>query len=159
LIDQEGYRANVAIVLANERGKVFWAKRAHQNAWQFPQGGLAPGETPLEAMYRELNEEVGLHPDDVKVIACTREWLRYRIPRSLLRRHFPLCIGQKQKWFLLKLKTSDQAINLHTGHHPEFEKWCWLDSYKVLDRIVPFKRQVYRQALKHFQPIIDQWRY
>ena len=102
MIDEEGYRANVAIVILNDQGNVFWAKRQGQDAWQFPQGGIDHGESPLEAMYRELYEEVGLFPEDVELVAQTSDWLKYDIPEYLIRQHaIPRCIGQKQIWFLL----------------------------------------------------------
>src|SRR5690606_16599925 len=104
VIDSDGFRPNVGIIPANGVGQVLWARRSHQDAWQFPQGGINPRETPEEALYRELNEEVGLEQQDVKILACTRGWLRYRLPQRLVRTHSqPLCIGQKQKWFLLRL--------------------------------------------------------
>ncbi|MCF6768268.1 RNA pyrophosphohydrolase [Thiotrichales bacterium 19S11-10] len=158
MIDHEGFRANVAIVLINKEGKVFWGKRLRQNAWQFPQGGLNSGETPLEALYRELYEEVGLKPHDVEVIAATKSWLRYRLPRFLIRRGFPLCIGQKQKWFLLRLKSDDSAINLEANNKPEFDAFRWVDYWYPTSRVVSFKRHVYRKALEYFFPIYKEWR-
>jgi putative (di)nucleoside polyphosphate hydrolase len=158
VIDNEGYRANVAIVIVNKKGKIFWGKRIRQHSWQFAQGGLNSGETPIEAMYRELHEEVGLKPHDVEIMACTRTWLRYRLPRFLIRRNFPLCIGQKQKWFLLKMKSEDSAINLQATKKPEFDRWRWVDYWHPVDNVVPFKQQVYRKALEQFFPIYKEWR-
>ncbi|MFZ9036004.1 MAG: RNA pyrophosphohydrolase [Francisellaceae bacterium] len=157
MIDQEGFRANVAIVLLNDQNQVFWGKRVHQTSWQFPQGGLNPGETPIEAMYRELKEEVGLNPCDVEVIAATRTWLRYRLPRSLIRRNNPLCIGQKQKWFLLRLKSADETIDLRVNKKPEFDAWRWVNYWYPTEKVVPFKRHVYRKALEYFFPIMRNW--
>src|SRR5690606_12784240 len=103
-IDQDGFRENVGIILANAEGKLLLAGRIGSKGWQFPQGGVLLGETPEEAMFRELHEEVGLKPDDVEVLGSTREWLRYRLPRRYIRHGAtPLCIGQKQRWFILKL--------------------------------------------------------
>ena len=158
VIDEEGYRANVAIVLINQQGKVFWGKRVGQPSWQFPQGGVNAGETPIEAMYRELKEEIGLNPHDVEVLAVTRIWLRYRLPRHLIRRHFPLCVGQKQKWFLLRLKSADSAINLEASEHPEFDNWRWVDFWLPAYKVVAFKRQVYHKALQQFFPVVKKWR-
>jgi putative (di)nucleoside polyphosphate hydrolase len=158
VIDNEGYRANVAIVLVNNQGKVFWGKRIRQISWQFPQGGLNAGETPIEAMYRELKEEIGLNPSDVEVLAVTRTWYRYRLPRHLMRRKFPLCIGQKQKWFLLKLKAEDSAINFTSTSKPEFDHWKWVDFWLPTHKVIFFKRQVYRKAMQKFFPIIKDWR-
>ena len=80
MIDAEGYRANVAIILTNREGKLFWGRRIRQKSWQFPQGGVQHGETALQAMYRELHEETGLRPTDVEIISATPGWLRYRLP-------------------------------------------------------------------------------
>ena len=153
VIDQDGYRPNVAIIIINNQKKLFWGRRVNQNSWQFPQGGLESGETPLEAMYRELKEEVGLMPQDVEVVAATKKWIRYRLPRYLIRRNSPLCIGQKQKWFLLRLKSADNAINLELNKNPEFDGWRWVNYWYPADKVVSFKRHAYRQALEHFFPI------
>ena len=154
VIDEEGFRANVAIIILNHRNKVLWAQRINQSSWQFPQGGLNLGETPIEAMYRELKEEVGLIPHDVEVLAATQNWLYYRLPRFLIRRHCPLCIGQKQKWFLLKLITLDTSIDLKNNNNPEFDNWRWVNYWYPINKVVPFKRHVYYQALTYFFPII-----
>lgn len=112
MIDSDGFRPNVGIILANDVGQVLWARRINQDAWQFPQGGINPRETPEEALFRELNEEVGLEEQDVKILACTRGWLRYRLPQRLVRTNSqPLCIGQKQKWFLLRLQSDEQGTD------------------------------------------------
>ena len=84
MIDADGFRANVGIILANTQGQVLWAKRIGHNAWQFPQGGIDRGETPMDAMYRELWEEVGLHPRHVDLLAVTQDWLRYRLPQNVM---------------------------------------------------------------------------
>ncbi|MFJ4608458.1 RNA pyrophosphohydrolase, partial [Pseudomonas atacamensis] len=111
MIDPDGFRPNVGIILTNDAGQVLWARRINQDAWQFPQGGINPEETPEDALYRELNEEVGLEREDVEILACTRGWLRYRLPQRLVRTHSqPLCIGQKQKWFLLRLISNEQRV-------------------------------------------------
>ncbi|MDA7742547.1 RNA pyrophosphohydrolase [Francisellaceae bacterium] len=158
MIDKEGYRANVAIVIMNEHGKIFWGKRIRQKSWQFPQGGLNPGETAIEAMYRELHEEVGLKPHDVEILACTRAWLRYRLPRFLIRRSFPLCIGQKQKWFLLKLKSADSSINFKATNKPEFDHWRWVHYWHPINHVVSFKKPVYKKAMEQFFPIFKSWK-
>jgi len=95
VIDSDGYRANVGIVLSNSEGAVLWARRAGQDAWQFPQGGINADEDPEQAMYRELWEEVGLKPEHVEIVGVTRKWLRYRLPKRFIRRDSqPVCIGQ-----------------------------------------------------------------
>ncbi|MFQ5470593.1 MAG: RNA pyrophosphohydrolase [Gammaproteobacteria bacterium] len=153
MIDLDGYRANVGIILSNETGKLLWARRIGQDAWQFPQGGIQKDETPEQAMYRELREEVGLDSSQVIIIARTRDWLRYKIPKRLIRRHSkPLCIGQKQIWFMLHLTGSEEQVRLDCSDQPEFDVWRWIDYWEPLDEIVAFKRQVYKRALEEFAP-------
>ena len=148
MIDRDGYRPNVGIVLVNPRNEVFWAKRVREHAWQFPQGGIKQGETPEVAMYRELHEEVGLDPFHVQVLGRTREWLRYDVPRHWVRResraHYR---GQKQIWFLLRLTGRDSDVCLRRSEKPEFDAWRWTDYWVPLDAVVEFKREVYSQAL------------
>ncbi|QFT56670.1 RNA pyrophosphohydrolase [Microbulbifer sp. THAF38] len=148
-IDAEGFRPNVGIIVLNARGQALWARRVGgKDAWQFPQGGINPGETPEQALYRELYEEIGLTRDQVSLIACTRGWLRYRLPQRLIRRRSePLCIGQKQKWFLLKLEAEESCISFDNGYKPEFDHWRWVSYWHPLSKVVTFKREVYRRAL------------
>lgn len=154
MIDAEGFRPNVGIMLANARGEVLWARRVGQNAWQFPQGGINEHEEPEEALFRELYEEVGLQPDHVEVLACTRGWLRYRLPDRLVRRKEtgPLCIGQKQKWFLLRMLADDEAVRMDCGDKAEFDHWRWVSYWYPLGQVVSFKREVYRRAMKELAP-------
>ena len=156
MIDAQGFRPNVGIVIANDSGQLLWARRiGGRDAWQFPQGGINPGEQPEQALYRELEEEVGLSATAVEVIACTRGWLRYRLPKRFLRKgEEPLCIGQKQKWYLLKLLADDTAISLADNAKPEFDHWQWVSYWYPLNQVVYFKREVYRRALKELaQPL------
>ncbi|MBU2886585.1 RNA pyrophosphohydrolase [Gilvimarinus agarilyticus] len=150
MIDSDGFRPNVGIILTNEQGQVLWARRVGgQDAWQFPQGGINHHETPEQALYRELGEEIGLTEADVDIIACTRGWLRYRLPHRLVRHNAqPLCVGQKQKWFLLKLKGDEQRITVDNDGHAEFDDWRWVSYWYPLGKVVAFKRDVYRRALK-----------
>jgi putative (di)nucleoside polyphosphate hydrolase len=149
VIDPEGYRANVGIVLVNAGGQVFLGKRIGQNAWQLPQGGMDEGESPEQAMYRELYEEVGLRPGHVEVVAQTADWLRYQIPEHLIRkRAFPRCIGQKQVWFLLRMLAADKEISLCQNDTVEFDDWQWVDYWKPAEHVIDFKKAVYQQALK-----------
>ncbi len=137
-------------MLANDRGQVLWARRiGGQDAWQFPQGGINDGESTEEALYRELEEEVGLKSESVDVLASTRGWLRYRLPKRFVRRgQSPVCIGQKQKWYLLRMLDEDAAVRLDLNHKPEFDHWQWVSYWYPLDQVVPFKKEVYRRAMK-----------
>ncbi len=156
MIDADGFRPNVGIILTNEQGQVLWARRIGQDSWQFPQGGINGDETPEEAMYRELNEEIGLQPEDVTILSCTRGWLRYRLPRRLIRKNqSPVCVGQKQKWFLLRLVSSDDRVSVDHSTSPEFDGWRWVSYWYPLGQVVPFKRDVYRRALKELAPRIS----
>jgi putative (di)nucleoside polyphosphate hydrolase len=153
VIDADGFRPNVGIILSNARGEVLWARRINQDSWQFPQGGIQANEAPEEALFRELHEEVGLLPEQVNILACTRGWLRYRLPQHLIRRNNnPLCIGQKQKWFLLQMLADDSAVNIQANQKPEFDHWNWVSYWYPLNQIVSFKRDVYRRALKELAP-------
>jgi putative (di)nucleoside polyphosphate hydrolase len=153
MLDREGYRPNVGIVLLNGSNEVFWGKRVGQHSWQFPQGGIQHGESPEEAMYRELHEEVGLLPHHVQIIGRTRDWLRYDVPEEFLRRQTASRMqrasyrGQKQIWFLLRLTGQDSDIHLRATEHPEFDAWRWHPYWIELDTVVDFKREVYELAL------------
>jgi len=152
VIDRAGYRLNVGIILLNESGRVFWGRRYGHDTWQFPQGGLLTNETALEAMYRELQEEIGLDPTDVELLGITKRWLKYRLPKQYLRYGTePLVIGQKQKWFLLRLKTSEQKLRLDLSDSPEFDSWRWIDYSEPGQQVIFFKKQVYVQALKELE--------
>ncbi|HQU16229.1 MAG: RNA pyrophosphohydrolase [Chromatiales bacterium 21-64-14] len=155
MIDCDGYRPNVGIILSNRDGRVFWARRIGQDAWQFPQGGIRCGETPEQALFRELTEETGLQAQDVRVIGCTQGWLRYRLPERYIRRHCdPLCIGQKQVWYLLELVGSEHAVCLDRSDRPEFDGWRWVDYWHPIREVVPFKRAVYKRALRELAPLL-----
>ena len=154
-IDSEGFRANVGIVLSNASGQLFWGRRAGMDAWQFPQGGIRPRETATGAMFRELQEEVGLHPEDVQVLGNTRDWLRYWLPRRFVRRsRRPVCIGQKQIWFLLRLLSDDSKVRLDVSNRPEFDHWRWVDFWEPPQKVVEFKREVYSRALDELAPFL-----
>ena len=148
MIDADGYRANVGIVVCNQQGKVMWARRVGQDAWQFPQGGISAGEMPADAMYRELTEETGLGEKDVSVLASTSSWLRYKLPRRFVRKNSePRCVGQKQIWYLLQLVASEEKFDLSSSPKPEFDQWKWVDYWYPVDNVVFFKRRVYQCAL------------
>ncbi|MDM7861676.1 RNA pyrophosphohydrolase [Alteromonas sp. ASW11-36] len=151
MIDADGFRANVGIVICNRNGQVFWARRYGQHSWQFPQGGIDDGETPEQAMFRELYEEVGLKQQDVEILASTRNWVRYKLPKRLIRQGSnPVCIGQKQKWFLLQLRCDEGDVDVLKTGHPEFDDWRWVSYWYPVRNVVSFKRDVYRRVMKEF---------
>jgi putative (di)nucleoside polyphosphate hydrolase len=155
VVDRAGYRLNVGIILVNDAGRVFWGKRQGHDSWQFPQGGLATSETAEEAMIRELREEIGLEPEDITILGVTRRWLKYRLPKQYLRHGTsPLVIGQKQKWFLLRLTANEQKIRLDLSDSPEFDSWRWIDYCEPQTHVIFFKQHVYTQALKELAPFI-----
>lgn len=157
MIDSQGFRLNVGIILSNREGQVFWAKRIGQNAWQFPQGGIRSHETPEEAMYRELMEETGLRREQVEIIGVTQSWLYYYLPSHLIRRNKrPLCIGQKQRWFILRLLGEESDVCLDYSGRPEFDGWRWVNYWHPLQEVVAFKRKVYELALKELAPLVQE---
>lgn len=157
MIDSDGYRPNVGIVICNKQGLILWARRCGQNSWQFPQGGINQEEKPEQAMFRELYEEVGLTQDDVHILAVSSNWVRYKLPNRMIRWSTdPVCIGQKQKWFLLELIKQDSAININTTRKPEFDDWCWVSYWYPVRQVVSFKKDVYRKIMKEFSSIILQ---
>jgi len=181
MIDADGYRPNVGIVVANTLGQVLWARRVGgQDAWQFPQGGLHEGEKPEECMFRELEEEIGLREEHVRILGCTDGWLRYRLPQHMRRDHrrsanrsassggrgqkkaassggrgrhaAPAFKGQKQKWFLLEMLASDDQVRFDRCEKPEFDGFAWVSYWYPLNKVIDFKRDVYRRALKQLAP-------
>jgi putative (di)nucleoside polyphosphate hydrolase len=155
VIDSDGYRPNVGIILTNRKGRLLWARRIHQDAWQFPQGGIRAQETPVQAMFRELEEEIGLQSHHVDVLGSTRGWLRYRLPERFIRRHQePVCVGQKQVWFMLRLVGDERCVRLDLSDKPEFDNWRWVDYWQPLKEVVPFKRTVYKKALNELAPLV-----
>ncbi len=158
MLDRDGFRPNVGIILLNQRSQVFWGKRIRTHSWQFPQGGIDRGENPEQAMFRELHEEVGLLPQHVQVLARTRDWLRYEVPDRFIRRdargHYK---GQKQIWFLLQLVGHDWDLNLRATDHPEFDAWRWNDYWVPLDVVVEFKRGVYEMALTELSRFVPRF--
>jgi putative (di)nucleoside polyphosphate hydrolase len=158
MLDREGFRPNVGIILLNQKNQVFWGKRIRTHSWQFPQGGIDRGESPEQAMFRELHEEVGLLPEHVRIVARTRDWLRYEVPDRFIRRdargHYK---GQKQIWYLLQLVEPDWNINLRATSHPEFDAWRWNDFWVPLDVVVEFKRGVYEMALTELSRFLPRY--
>jgi len=155
MLDQHGYRPNVGIILTNPLKQVFWGKRLGQHSWQFPQGGINRGESPREAMFRELWEELGLFENQVRIISRTEDWLRYDVPDRWIRRDLRgIYKGQKQIWFLLEFLGKNKDINLKATNHPEFEAWKWNDYWVPLSQVIDFKRGVYKEALKELAPAL-----
>ena len=156
MLDREGFRPNVGIILLNPTNEVWWGKRVREHSWQFPQGGIKYGETPEQAMFRELEEETGLLPKHVKVIGRTRDWLRYEVPDHFIKRdvrgHYR---GQKQIWFLLRMTGRDSDVNLRASSHPEFDAWRWHDYWVPLDMVIEFKREVYQLALQELSRFLS----
>jgi len=165
VIDPDGYRANVGIVLLHGE-QVFLGRRTGGRGWQFPQGGLRAGELPEQALYRELEEEIGVAQSSVELIGQTSEWLRYRLPARYIRRNqHPRCVGQKQRWFLLRLKGSDDSFDFGRTAEPEFDQWRWVPYWEPVREVIYFKRPVYVRALEelapcafpHGQPALPAW--
>lgn len=155
MIDADGFRANVGILLSNVEGKLFWGRRVGMDAWQFPQGGIRNNEDVEHAMFRELREEIGLLPEHVEIIASTNDWLRYWIPKRYLRYQAqPLCIGQKQIWYLLRLIADESKVSLNNCVKPEFDQWRWIDYWDPVRQVVAFKRSVYNEALRQLEPFL-----
>jgi putative (di)nucleoside polyphosphate hydrolase len=156
LIDKDGFRANVGIVLMDDAGQLFLGRRSGGRGWQFPQGGVRHDETPEEALFRELHEEIGLTADDVAIVAQTASWLRYRLPQRYVRRDsLPLCIGQKQRWFLLRLVRPVAQFRFDTTGTPEFDRWRWVDYWQPVREVIYFKRPVYVRALQELAQIMS----
>ncbi len=154
-IDAEGFRANVGIILANADNRLLLGGRVGAKGWQFPQGGMFEGEEPVEAMYRELREEIGLERDDVHLLGVTRDWLRYRLPRKYVRRNSdPLCVGQKQRWFMLRLVSDEERVRFDRGDKPEFDRARWVHFWRPVKEVIYFKRRVYARALYELGPCV-----
>jgi putative (di)nucleoside polyphosphate hydrolase len=153
-IDAQGFRANVGIILMRADRDLLLGGRSGGRGWQFPQGGIQPEESTEAAMFRELREEVGLLPEDVELVGSTEGWLRYRLPDRFIRREqTPLCIGQKQRWFLLQLRTDINRVRFDLSPEPEFDRCRWVDYWRPVKEVVYFKRPVYVQALHELGPL------
>ncbi|WP_028450054.1 MULTISPECIES: RNA pyrophosphohydrolase [Chitinibacter] len=157
MLDRDGYRPNVGIIILNRQNQVFWGKRVREHSWQFPQGGIKQGETPEQAMYRELAEEVGLLPEHVEIVGRTRDWVKYDVPTNWVRREWRGTYkGQKQIWFLLRLVGRDSDVCLRKTAHPEFDAWRWNEYWSPLEAVIDFKRGVYEAALGELAHYIGQ---
>jgi putative (di)nucleoside polyphosphate hydrolase len=153
------YRPCVGIVLINDKGQVWLGKRTpsktvddFEKPWQLPQGGIDKGESPQDAVMRELWEEVGTRK--ARIIAEAQDWLYYDLPPDVLsRKKRNNWGGQKQKYFALKFLGEDSDVDLEV-HHPEFIEWRWAEIEELPDLAVPFKRAVYEQVVEEFTPVI-----
>ena len=155
MIDNDGYRKNVGIILCNSQNKLLICKRLGEESWQFPQGGFEKNENAESAMFRELFEEVGLTKNDISILGITNSWLKYDLPKKYQRKtNNKLCIGQKQKWFLLRLISDDSNIIFSNSKRPEFDSWQWVEDDKPMEIVIDFKRDVYKKALEELMPII-----
>lgn len=154
VIDSEGFRANVGIILMRGAGEVFLGRRAGGRGWQFPQGGMRVGESLEQTVFRELNEEIGLEQADVELVGHTARWLRYRLPARYVRRNQqPLCIGQKQRWFLLRVRREPMKFEFERTDEPEFDEWRWASFWEPAREVIYFKRAVYQRALRELAPL------
>lgn len=150
------YRPCVGLMVVNTRKNFFTAQRLDftSTAWQMPQGGIDEGEEALHAAYRELSEETSITENDVELLAVSRDWFSYDLPKELVSRLWNgLYRGQKQKWFLMRFIGNDDDINLNT-EIPEFSCWRWSTRQQLIESIVPFKKDLYRAVLKEFQPLL-----
>ena len=147
----EHYRPCVAMLII-KKGRVLLLERSnHPDNWQVPQGGVEERESPHDALWRELKEETGITSSSVEIASVTKDYLYYQIPCSY-RHPKQKYIGQKQVWFLLNMHGSERSIRLNQSNNPEFTRWEWVSYWNVLACIVPFKKEVYRQALVEFLP-------
>jgi putative (di)nucleoside polyphosphate hydrolase len=157
--DESHYRPGVGIVLINERREIFMAQRSdvEHAAWQMPQGGIEPGETPQQAVLRELREEIGTNNATFALEAA--HWIYYDVPTKLAQQAWGgRWAGQRQKWFLMAFQGNDTEIDLAT-EHPEFRDWQWTSPQTLIALAPPFKRQFYRSVFAQFDAFFrnDAW--
>lgn len=152
--EESNYRLNVGLIIVNNYGKVLICKRKNSNQWQFPQGGIDKGESPIEAAKREIFEEVGIKPSKIKVLGKIKDWVKYEIPKELAKKSFKKkgIVGQKQKWFIFKIK-SEACITFVNDPDNEFDDFAWVSYWRPIALIVSFKKEVYRNVLAELLPI------
>ena len=145
------YRDAVGLLIINSNKKIFVGKRVDTkiDAWQMPQGGINPGETPSRAARREMLEEIGTN--NATIVTEAKLWYSYNVPKFLIPKLWNGAYrGQRQKWFLMSFDGDDAEINLKTAQ-PEFYEWRWADPEELLDIIIPFKRKLYAAVLEEFK--------
>ncbi len=149
------YRASIGFMMIDSRKKVFLGRRCWPKdspyRYQMPQGGIEPGETPEEALWREMFEEIGLTKQNVQLLAESKEWLTYDLPQRMR----TSIDGNKQKWFLLYFSGKQEDLKFDNERRPEFCGARWVPPKKVPYLVIPFKKSVYRRVLEEFKPIID----
>ena len=152
--EESNYRLNVGLIIVNTYGKVLICKRKNSNQWQFPQGGIDEGESPIEAAKREIFEEVGIKPSKIKVLGKIKDWVKYEIPKELSKKSFKKkgIVGQKQKWFIFKIK-SEACITFVNDPDNEFDDFAWVSYWRPIALIISFKKEVYRNVLAELLPI------
>ena len=152
--EESNYRLNVGLIIVNNYGKVLICKRKNSNQWQFPQGGIDKGESPIEAAKREIFEEVGIKPSKIKILGKIKDWVKYKIPKELAKKSFKKkgIVGQKQKWFIFKIK-SEACISFVNDPDNEFDDFAWVSYWRPIALIVSFKKEVYRNVLAELLPI------
>ena len=152
--EESNYRLNVGLIIVNNYGKVLICKRKNSNQWQFPQGGIYKGESPIEAAKREIFEEVGIKPSKIKVLGKIKDWVKYEIPKELAKKSFKKkgIVGQKQKWFIFKIK-SEACITFVNDPDNEFDDFAWVSYWRPIALIISFKKEVYRNVLAELLPI------
>ena len=150
------YRPNVGIIIFNRDGKILWCKRKQGDGWQFPQGGIDKGESPLEALYRETYEEVGLKKHQIKIVRENERWIGYDVPKDRVPKYFSFknrrFKGQTQKWFLAEFLGNNEDINLSVHSQIEFSEWTWSSYWHPITGGIEFKRDAYRKALNDLFP-------
>ena len=149
-------------MLINRNGKVFMARRNRSNrdistdkCWQMPQGGIDADETPKDAVYREMMEEIGTN--NVTLLAESQNWYNYDFPAEVLQKNNMPFKGQTQKWFLFLFLGKDDEFDFTTSEEQEFNAFAWTDPDKITEKVIDFKAAVYRKVAAEFRPLIEKY--